>query len=200
MVLSSAFVSCENRASSVPLGRKPVLFPEISSTCATNSGYSARLAFPSGTITIIPGLSGAGERIPALAHDASWPGCWRSKIRQRSPGCASSSAMAPPINPPPAMTASNFFIQSSYSIQPRASFAANIQIREQRSNGSVSERNHGLQGIGEFLGQYLRLFGKASSPAPVRDLRCFSRVLDEPSDLGDQVRLCLIQIFSARRL
>ncbi len=71
------------------------------------------LAFPSGTIATIPGFSGAGERIPALAHDASCPGCCRSKTATRKPARASSSAMAPPITPPPAIAASNFFILSS---------------------------------------------------------------------------------------
>src|SRR6266403_5000362 len=120
MVLSSAFVSCEKSASSVPFARKPVLIPETSSTCAINAGYSERLAFPSGTNATDSGFSGAGDKIPALAQDASWPGCWRSKSPTRIPARDNSSAIEPPIKPPPAMATSNFFMGISYRIHEHA--------------------------------------------------------------------------------
>ena len=60
------------------------------------------------------------------------------------------------------------------------------------------DSNEQLEGTGEFLGEHLRFFRQAACAAPVRDLRGFARVLDEASDLGDQVRLCGIQIFPLR--
>src|SRR5262249_26845438 len=72
------------------------------------------LALPSGTIPIIAGLSGAGERIPALAHDASSPGSCLSNRPTRNPALASSSAIELPIRPPPAIATSNVFIGRFY--------------------------------------------------------------------------------------
>src|SRR5205823_4133424 len=48
--------------------------------------------------------------IPALAHEASCPGFCRSNTATRKPARASSSAMEPPITPPPAIATSYFFI------------------------------------------------------------------------------------------
>src|SRR5215475_13156182 len=72
------------------------------------------LALPSGTIPIIAGLSGAGERIPALAHDASSPGSCLSNSPTRNPARASSRAIEPPIRPPPAIATSNVFMERFY--------------------------------------------------------------------------------------
>src|ERR1700747_1927703 len=79
-----------------------------------NSGYIARLTLPIGTIEIIPGFSGAGERIPALAQDASRPGSFASKRTTRKSVRASSRAMALPIRPPPTMIASYDLIPAFY--------------------------------------------------------------------------------------
>src|ERR1700757_1058642 len=79
-----------------------------------NSGYNARLALPMGTMEIIPGFSGAGERIPAPAQDASRPGSCASKRATRKSLRVSSRAMAPPIRPPPAMIASYDLIPAFY--------------------------------------------------------------------------------------
>ncbi len=79
-----------------------------------NPGYIARLALPIGTMEIIPGFSGAGERIPALAQDASRPGSCTSKSATRKSLSASSRAMALPIRPPPAMIASYDRIPAFY--------------------------------------------------------------------------------------
>src|SRR6266404_1413787 len=68
------------------------------------------LALLSGTNGMVAGLSGAGDRIPAPAQDASCPGSPFSKMATRTPASANSSAMAPPMSPPPAMTASNFLV------------------------------------------------------------------------------------------
>lgn len=54
--------------------------------------------------------------MPALAQEASNPGCCRSKIPTRNPARDNSSAIAPPITPPPAMATSNFFTTLSYLI------------------------------------------------------------------------------------
>src|SRR5262249_47217379 len=75
---------------------------------------SAMLALPSGTIPIIAGLSGAGERIPALAHDASSPGSRLSNKPTCNPARASSRAMELPIRPPPAIATSNVFMERFY--------------------------------------------------------------------------------------
>src|SRR2546430_12832406 len=84
-----------------------------------NSEYKARLALPMGTMEIIPGFSGAGERMPALAQDASAPGSRASNNATRKSLRASSRAMALPINPPPAMIASYDFIPAFYRIRGR---------------------------------------------------------------------------------
>jgi hypothetical protein len=68
------------------------------------------LALASGMTGIIAGDSGAGERIPALAQDASRPGSPFSNTATRKPACDSSRAIAPPIRPPPAITTSKIFI------------------------------------------------------------------------------------------
>ena len=105
-VLSSRSASRAKNVCSVPFGRNPAFSPESSSIAATNSGYSARLARPSGTIGNAAGLSGAGERIPAAAQEASRPGCWRSSTTTRSLLRASSHAMELPMMPPPIIAAS----------------------------------------------------------------------------------------------
>src|ERR1700742_5147468 len=74
------------------------------------------LAFASGTIEIIAGDSGAGERIPALAQEASRPGSPRSNTATFNPACASSKAMAEPISPAPAIATSKDFMLRFYRI------------------------------------------------------------------------------------
>jgi hypothetical protein len=58
----------------------------------------------------MPGFSGAGEMIPALAQEASCPGFCRSKTQTRKPERANSNPIAPPITPPPAIATSHFFL------------------------------------------------------------------------------------------
>src|SRR5581483_8576302 len=91
MVLSSSRASLEKSAWTVPIGRKPACRPDTASARATKSAYMARLALPSSTAAIIPGFSGAGDKIPAPAHEASRPGSCRSKRATRRPAPPSSS-------------------------------------------------------------------------------------------------------------
>src|SRR5579884_2918707 len=80
MVLSSSRASLEKSAWTVPIGRKPACRPDTASARATKSAYMARLALPSSTAAIIPGFSGAGDKIPAPAQEASRPSSCRSNI------------------------------------------------------------------------------------------------------------------------
>ena len=66
---------------------------------------------------IIAGLSGAGERIPALAQEASRPGICESNSATCKSWRANSKAMALPIRPPPATIASYDFMPAFYRIQ-----------------------------------------------------------------------------------
>ncbi len=88
------------------------------------------LAFASGTIEIIAGDSGAGERIPALAQEASRPGSPRSNMATFSPACASSNAMEEPMSPAPAIATSKDFMVRFYLI--RAAHSADAFARVDR--------------------------------------------------------------------
>src|SRR5580704_3171620 len=96
------------------------------------------LAFASGTIEIIAGDSGAGERIPALAQEASRPGSARSNTATFNPDCASSKAMEEPMSPAPAIATSKDFIWRFYLIRVAHSFCAIARV--DRFSISRSER------------------------------------------------------------
>ena len=69
-MLSSALASRENNASAtVPFGRKPTCWPEISSTTSPDKLGIKRQASFTKRHAIIPGFfSGAGDRMPAPAR------------------------------------------------------------------------------------------------------------------------------------
>jgi hypothetical protein len=71
-----------------------------------------RLAFPNPTIGNIAELSGAGDKIPAPALDASFPGSPASNSPTRNPARANSKAIDAPISPAPAMATSKLFISA----------------------------------------------------------------------------------------
>ena len=66
------------------------------------------------------GECGAGESIPAAAHDAARPGCCRSRSTTPIFSPASSNAMDAPITPAPTIATSNVFTASFYSNPPEA--------------------------------------------------------------------------------
>src|SRR5262249_37578279 len=130
------------------------------------------LAIPSGTSPIIAALSGAGERIPALAHEASLPGFWLSKSPTRNPARASSSAIEPPISPPPAITASKVFMQRFYSNRNHPALNAMVARR-------VTARTKGLPRESPLSSQAF--------------LRAPNRLLNSPHELPQETHLSSTQ-------
>src|ERR1700733_8349052 len=91
------------------------------------------LALASGTVEIIAGDSGAGERMPALAQEASRPGSLRSNTATFNPAWARSNAMDAPMIPPPAMATSKDFMLRFYRIRPDGLFSADSRTKEFKS-------------------------------------------------------------------
>src|SRR5882724_7556265 len=101
------------------------------------------LALPSGTSVIMAGLSGAGDRMPALAHDASFPGSCLSKRLTRRPARANSNAIEAPIKPPPAIATSNVFMILILSQWENLEVSRGVSLRI-RSRQIVTTTTQGL--------------------------------------------------------
>src|SRR3984893_13961130 len=137
------------------------------------------LALPSGSSGIVAGLSGAGDKIPAPAQEASRPGSPCSKTATRTPASASSSAMAPPMSPPPAMTASKFFVIFSWQ-------ASHPDARQIKSH---------VQRACQLLGKALGLLRSISRARPVSAVRRLAGFGHEAAYFRSEVLLRGVQRF-----
>src|SRR5215470_4538068 len=139
------------------------------------------LAFPSETSPIIPGFSGAGDKIPALAQDASRPGFCLSNKPTSKPARASSNAIAPPIRPPPAIATSNVFMAQFYSSRVLRG-----------CDGRTLERR------GQVLRKYLCFLSQIPRASPIPFAARLPRLSDETHDFREHVRLCRRKFFASR--
>ena len=89
------------------------VYEQLVKRSPTNDEYQALLNGIRQKLGKEVGLSGAGERIPAAAQDASRPGSRGSNMATPNPARANSKAIELPISPPPATIASKVFIPSS---------------------------------------------------------------------------------------
>src|ERR1035437_1975201 len=151
---------------------------EDSSMEATICGSRTRLPRPSGTSGIAAGQSGAGESMPAAAHEASCMSSWRSSTATRRFRRDSSKAIEPPMMPPPTMTTSYVFTSLSYQ-----------QRRGEGLEGTVAlKRFHELD---EKNARFLRQILRAN---PVVGANRFVGLAEEAVDFLDEVFLSGIEL------
>src|SRR6266404_6016984 len=129
---------------------------------------------------MVAGFSGAGDKIPAPAQEASRPGSPCSKMARRTPASASSSAMAPPMSPPPAMTASKFFV-IFFLVGPSSCCAAN-RIASERAC--------------QLLREHFCFLRCGSGAGPVSVVRCVTGFGHETAYFRREILLRGVQRFS----